>query len=316
MKLIFNSDILFANSLISDCLPNKLSEFFSKCIEHTQEHEVIIPLTTLLEFDRKQKEFADKERKNLENAKEQFSKYDIKHNDFDPNEKIKEPDLITLIKEMGMPCSVEEPTILDYQSAHEKACSKILPCPPNQKSDEMRDLVIWEIADRIAKEEKGAILLSRDEVHTHHRGDEIAVRSNLIRCNSFERAYEALSIETASAKKIKSLIERIQKELIESKLPVHDNYQIISIEKVKFVNIENGTTKATCNIILSSGKGEKISANMSIHFFNKDPFYIHFSKIIIDKNNNEDIIIEFEKKDILDIKYHSQVKKLKRIIKD
>jgi len=316
MKLIFNSDILYADSLISSSLPNQLSEFFNKCTEHTQEHEVIIPLTTLLEFDRKQKEFADKERKNLKNAKEEFSKYNIKYNDFDPNEKIQEPDLITLIKEMGIPCSVEEPNILDYQSAHEKACSKISPCPADQKSDEMRDLVIWEIANRIANENNGAILLSRDKIHTHHRGDEIAVKSNLLRCNSFERAYEALNIETVSAKKIKSLLEKIKQELIGSELPIHDNYQIISIEKVKFVNNENGITKASCNIKLNSGTGQEISAKMDIDFFKEESLYVSFSDIIVGKSESKDIVIELEKKDISNIKYQNSIKKLKRITKD
>lgn len=317
MKLIFNSDLLFANSLIADTLPNKLKEFLLRCKEHANEHEIIIPLTTLLEFERKQNEFVEKEITELQNAKEQIEKYNIKIDEFDSKELVKIPDLIALVENIGISCRVEKPSNEDYENAHQKACLKESPCPPDQKSDEMRDIIIWEIANRIANENGGAILLSRDKIHTHHRGDKDASKVNLIRCNSFERAYEALSIETASAKKIKSLLGKMRHKLIESELPIHGSYQIISIIKPKFINIENGTTKASCKLILSSGTGQDISAKMSIEFFNKEPFYVHFTEIIIDgKNNNEDIIIESERQDILDTKYHSQFKKLKRIIKD
>ena len=317
MKLIFNSDLLFANSLIANTLPGKLEEFLLKCKEHESEHEIIIPLTTLLEFERKQNEFVEKEKGNIQEAKGLFNKYGIKIEEFDPKEIIKTPNLITMIQDIGINCTVEEPLIEDYNNAHKKACLKLSICPPDQKSDEMRDIIIWEIAYRIASKNDGAILLSMDKIHTHHRGDKDAFKVNLIRCNSFERAYEALNIETASAKKIKSLLVKISHNLIESELPISKSYQIVSIEKPKFINIENGTKKASCKIILNSGTGQKIGAKLNIDFFNEEPFYVHFTEIIVDgKNNNEDIIIELERQNILDTKYHSQLKKLKRIIKD
>ena len=317
MTLVFNSDLLFANSLIVNDLPKKLKEFLLQCINHETQHEIIIPLTTLLEFNRKKNEFVEKERKNLKNAKELFSKYDINSDEFDPTIIIKVPDLIEMIQEVGIECKVEKPIKEDYDNAHTKACLKHEPCPPNQKSDEMRDLIIWEISKRIAGENNGAILLSRDEVHTHHRGDEDAVNVDLIRCDSFERAYEALSIETVSAKKIKSLLDNFRYELTESELPVHEGYQIISIKKPKFINTESSTTKVLCEILLNSGDGKKINARMNIEFLNEKPFHVHFSEVVIDGNNsNEDIIIESIREDIFDTKYHTQHKKLKRMIKD
>ena len=84
----------------------------------------------------------------------------------------------------------------------------------------MIDLVIWEISLRIAKENNGAILMSGDEVHIHYRGDKEASKYGLIRCNSFERAYESLSIETVSAQRIKELIDKAWNEVINSKLPI------------------------------------------------------------------------------------------------
>ncbi len=55
MKIVLNSDVIFANSLIKDSLPRRLCDFIAECKKHN--HTVVIPLTTLFEFDNKQGEF-------------------------------------------------------------------------------------------------------------------------------------------------------------------------------------------------------------------------------------------------------------------
>ncbi|MDQ2078475.1 hypothetical protein, partial [Marinimicrobium sp. ABcell2] len=75
MKIIFNSDLLYADSFIKDRLPRHLHNFLVECKEHG--HEIIIPETTLLEFDRKQSVFLQKEMSEIESAKEKLSLYGV-----------------------------------------------------------------------------------------------------------------------------------------------------------------------------------------------------------------------------------------------
>ncbi len=138
MKIIFNSDLLYATSLIKDKLPRQVCKFLSACKENS--HEIIIPFTTLLEFNRKQSEFVNTEISALENARSKLTHYGIKVDEFQPLDLVKLPDLIQLIKDTGLSCILEEPTKNDYENAHRRACLRESPHPPNIKSDEMRDL--------------------------------------------------------------------------------------------------------------------------------------------------------------------------------
>ena len=150
----------------------------------------------------------------IKNANTLFQKYNIETPSIDPEKLPKLPDLVQLIRDTGITCKIEEPTLQDYNKAHQRACLHENPKPPQEKSDEMRDLVIWDISIRIAKENDSTLLMSQDKVHTHTRGDNEASDSNLIRCQSFERGYEALDIATESSKEIRLLLEKVWVNLI------------------------------------------------------------------------------------------------------
>jgi hypothetical protein len=212
---------------------------------------------------------------------------------------------------------LEEPTKSDYDNAHRKACLRENPHPPDTRSDEMRDLVIWEISLRVAKENNGAILMSRDEVHIHHRGDKEASECGLIRCNSIERAYESLSIETVSAQKIKELIAKVWNEIINSTLPIVDGGQVVSIKNPIFIDTESGTTIVTCSINFQSGDGKKIASSLRIEFTDSQPFLFEFKNITIDdKSSFEDAILKFEKSVISDADLNARLNDLKELMRE
>jgi len=313
MKILFNSDLLFVNSLIRDKLPQHISFFLLECKENG--HEIIIPLTTLLEFEKKQSDFANKEISDLKNAVSKLTEYGIKFDECEPSKIVKQLDLIQLIKDIGVPCSLENPTNLDYENAHRRACLKESPHPPDKKSDEMRDPVIWEISLRIAKENNGAILMSRDEVHAHHRGDKEASSYGLIRCNSIERAFESLSIETVSANEIKELIGKVWGQIIGSILPVVDGGQVVSIKNPIFQDTDQGSSKVTCNIQFDSGDGKKLAALLHMEYVNDQPFALKFRDIKIDEAVViEDIDLNFEKPTISNVDLNERMNNLRELM--
>jgi hypothetical protein len=50
------------------------------------------------------------------------------------------------LRATGVQLEVENPKLEDYRNAERRACLHLSPQPPETKSDEMRDLVIWEVA--------------------------------------------------------------------------------------------------------------------------------------------------------------------------
>ena len=314
MKILFNSDLLYATSLIKDKLPRQVFEFLSACKENG--HEIVIPLTTLLEFNKKQSDFLNKELSALKNAETKLTSYGIKVVEFQPSDLVKSPDLIQQIKDTGISCILEEPTKDDYKNAHRRACLRESPHPPDIKSDEMRDLVIWEISIRIAKENNGAILMSRDEVHTHYRGDKEASECNLIRCNSIERAYETLRVETISSQKIKNLLGKVWSDLVSSNLPLVDGGQVVSIKNPIFKHTTEGSIIVTCDINFHAGSGRELAAFLKMEYIDDQPFRLDFSDMKIDgEGQAEDVSLCFEKPTISESDLQDRIDNLKELIK-
>lgn len=312
MKIVLNSDVIFANSLIKDSLPRKLYDFVAECKKHN--HTVVIPLTTLFEFDNKQGEFLATEKNKINKAVQDLKSYKIEVADFCVNEILKPPDLIHLIQNTGIACVLEEPTKDDYDMAHRKACFHHSPHPPDIKSDEMRDLIIWEIAIRTAKGENGAILVSRDPLHIHHRGDQESLEVNLLRFNSFERAMEALDIETPSAKEIKQLLDKVWDRLIASNLPLQDGASLVSVKRPRFRNNENGIVNVNALLKFHTGDGKELSTTMNMDYIFDSPKSMTFTQILIDNSNSMNpITIKLSEIEIPDYDYKKRLKDLKEL---
>lgn len=262
MKIILNSDILYHAYLIKGDLSKKLQELFRECI--IKGYKVVIPLTTLLEFDCKQSKFVETETSELEKAYRLFTKFNISFTRVEPSEVIKNPELIELIKRIGVEVIVENPTKDDLLEAHMRACLHKPPHPPDIKSDEMRDLVIWMIALRIASKDGKAILISQDVVHVHSRGDKEANSFGLIRLKSVEEALEYFDVETPSGVLIKNLITPIWEDLLESGLPLGKEISIIGVSQPRFIQGNTGISKAFSLIKLRTVDSKTLKAYIDI----------------------------------------------------
>lgn len=263
MKVIFNSDVLYHTHLISDRLSPTLDTLLKECT--SRKHTIVLPLTAKLEFERKQAEFLDKATSDLKAAYNTLEKLRISFEKVDPKKVLKAPDLVQLIKDYGIDVIVEEPTIDDYREAHKRACLHELPHPPGSKSDEMRDLVIWMIALRIAAKERDAILISRDEVHTHARGDSEALDVRLVRVKSAEEALEYFEVLTPAGKLIESMLIPFWKDLQDSGLPLPAQPSITGVKHYRFVQGMRGPSHASCELKTRAEDGETLRASVEIH---------------------------------------------------
>ncbi len=212
---------------------------------------------------------------------------------------------------------MEEPTKADYDIAHRKACYHTSPHPPDIKSDEMRDLIIWEIAIRIANEDNGAILISNDNLHIHHRGDQESSEVNLLRFNSFERAMEVLDIETPSAKEIKQLLDKVWERLIASNLPLQDGASLVSVKRPRFRNNENGTVNVNALLKFHTGDGKELSTTMDMDYIFDSPKSMTFTQILIDNSNSVNpvnpVTIKLSEIEIPDYDYKKRLEDLKKL---
>jgi hypothetical protein len=243
MKVIVNSDIIYHSQLVTENMSERLQALFQACSD--RGHTIIIPLTTLYEFDRQQLELVQKEISQLESAYKLLDKFKIRYSKIEPSKVVKKPELTGLIKQYAMNVIVEEPTFEDLKEAHKRACLHQSPHPPNIKSDEMRDLVIWFIALRLASRDGGALLISCDELHTNERGDSEANRVSLFRVRSIEEALEFLDVETPAGRIIKELLETVWVDLLDAGLPLTPAFSLIGVSGTRFIQGVHGIALAS-----------------------------------------------------------------------
>jgi hypothetical protein len=192
---------------------------------------------------------------------------------------------------------MQEPTFEDLREAHKRACLHETPHPPDAKSDEMRDLVIWMIALRLASQEGGAILVSRDILHIHPRGDEEAQRVNLIRVKSVEEALEFFEVETPAGELIKKYLEPFWPKLIDFGLPLSKQMTIMAASKARFIQGIRGIASAFCILKTRTLDGNILTATTEIKSIEEDIQKVLLTNIQIDNKpwKDEQIAIELIK---------------------
>src|SRR5712692_11700707 len=170
MRVVVNSDVPFAKRLISTRLPRHIEQFFRDPKEAGAV--LVIPRTTLLEYERIQSERAEELALSIENAAGLLQSVGVAVPQVDAAALAKAGDLPTLARATGITVEIEAPLLEDYEDAERRACLHLSPQPPSKRQedddeeedqpDEMRDLVIWAVAVRLAKEDGRALLVSRD----------------------------------------------------------------------------------------------------------------------------------------------------------
>lgn len=164
MKVLLNSDITFPWGL--DTLPQQVIALAEACRD--RRHAIALPMTTVLEFERRQTDLMTEARKALQEAAAELDRFGIAHDEVKPQDRIRAHGLDELLRATGVTVEVVTPTLEDYNDAHRRACLHLSPEPPKdpgdkkEAQDEMRDLVIWSVCVRLAREQGGALLVSHD----------------------------------------------------------------------------------------------------------------------------------------------------------
>jgi hypothetical protein len=247
MKVILNSDVLYhSGTLLRDELSRGLTSFFETCRD--QGHEIVVPETVSLEFQRHQREEAEKERGRVRDALQVLDKHSLKYEEVDADAAVREPDLMTLIASSGVRVTDAQPQTDDLREASRRAALREAPHPgTDTKSDEMRDLLIWLQAVRIAREDGGALLVSMDKIHRNERGNAEAQGVNLTRVN-VEEALEFLNIRTPAASIIDGLLQLAWPSLAAARPSLPDSIELRRVRRASFVQGEGGLASAAAEI--------------------------------------------------------------------
>ena len=242
MRIVVNSDILFTQKLVTTDLPSHLQKLPVECARVGAV--IVLPRTALLEVERRQKQLMETEISTLERAYNTLRNAGVNFEERQSGELFSLPDFAELFRSAGAKVVVQEPLLEDFDDAHRRACLHLSPHPPDIKSDEMRDLVVWATALRLARD-GGAILLSRDEVHTHGRGDEEASAVGLLRAKDIDGALELLGVESPTGRLVRLLLELVWDDLRFVGLPLPTRFSFRKIENAAFIQGKSGLERAT-----------------------------------------------------------------------
>jgi hypothetical protein len=224
-----------------------------------------VPETTKLEFDRKQTDLVSSARTELEGAYLTLQRYNVNYEHQAPEDVISPPDLMELITRSGTTAQLVEPTLDDFREAHRRAGLHLVPHPQgNTKSDEMRDLVIWMIAIRLARENHGALLVSRDAVHVHNRGDAEANGVGLVRVKTVDDALEFLDVQTPAGRLLRQLLEPAWALLGKEGLPVANNPRVRSVIRPVFEQGNNGLAFASAIMKVETTTGQLLQGRVDV----------------------------------------------------
>src|SRR5580658_5524301 len=153
MRIILNSDILHMGRLLATGLAGHIDQF---CRDAAQTGGIlVVPRTVVLENDRHQQSLYNEAVTKLKDASLTLSQWGVAVPTINPEDMIQKVDLSVALQQTGVKVEVEDPTLDDYRDAERRASLHLAPQPPGSKSDEMRDLVIWAVALRIATRDGG-----------------------------------------------------------------------------------------------------------------------------------------------------------------
>lgn len=261
VKVLLNSDITYSQG--RSVLTKRLTTLAEACRE--RHFEIALPTTTVLEFERQALESARNERKALADAAALLDRFDIAHAEFKPNDLVRTRSLDELLRETGVSVEVISPTLADFNDAHRRACLHLSPqaaSNPGEKEDaedEMRDLVIWSIAIRLAREQGGALLVSRDKVHTGRAGRDEAESVGLSILPTIEDALRFFSIETPDAKLFIEMVTPVWSQLPALGLAVSPEVSVLDVRNARFVRGPSGPSFGVALVRVRLASGEEKS---------------------------------------------------------
>jgi hypothetical protein len=291
MLIILNSDVLYTNVFVHKRVHQNWRRFAEGC--RSVNAELIFPRTALYEIELRQQELYDFEIKSIGNASALLQKYGIQFNAPIPEKLITAPNIVQLFKDTGATVRVEIATLEDFQDAERRAAMHLPPAaprtPPTDKqatddSDEMRDLVIWAVACRLAVTHGGALLLSRDKVHTGRLGRAEADEKGLQIAIEFDEALGMLGAETEAGKIASAFLSEAWNELRKKGLPLREQFGVKTIIKPIFVQGENGLASARFSFTCAIDRDKRFSAMAEVSDIQENHFHLKISDAHVDKN--------------------------------
>jgi hypothetical protein len=145
----------------------------------------------------------------------------------------------------------------------------------------MRDLVIWTTALRVAKREGSALLVSRDVVHTHTRGDAEADAAGLRRAGEVDEALRILQLETPAGSLARKLILPVWEDLRAAGLPLSPDVSLCGVSDAAFVQGEGLPTVARFRLQARTSDDRLLSAEVELRQSDSTINYVALADIRI-----------------------------------
>ena len=257
VKVLVNSDITYSQG--RSFLISQVRTLAEACRD--RNFEIVVPTTTIMEFERQVLVVAAQERKALADAAALLDRFDIGHREVKPEDLIRTRSLDDLLRETGVKVEVISPSLEDFNDAHRRASLHLSPQPASQglkkEPDEMRDLVIWAVAIRVAKEQGGALLVSRDTIHSGELGREEAASVGLSIAASVDEALRFFQIETPDAKLFIEMLGPLWDSLPALGLAVPHDLTVSEVRNARFVRGPGGVSFASATVRLPTEAGER-----------------------------------------------------------
>lgn len=291
MRVILNSDVLYGD-FSSNGLPAALIRLGEACAE--QGHVLVVPRTALLEVERRQREIVKSQRKAVASARQTLIDQGIPVPEFDSTAVVADVDVRSLLDGLDAAVEVEAPTLQDFEDAHTRACLHEPPHPPDTKSDEMRDLVIWAVSLRLSARDGHALLVSRDTVHTHGRGDSEAAGVHLARVESLDAALGYLDVKTPAGEQLEAMISPSWSVMREAGLPLGDAPMLLSVQNVEFVQGPAGPSVASGSIKVRGQDGQVMTADVEVDVTSEANARLALSNIRLGGKALDDINVQPE----------------------
>jgi len=231
MRVVMNSDVLFWERPPRG-IPHRLRDFCQQSA--AVGARIVLPRTVVLECQRLRSEAAEDHKTQLRNATILLASFGVTVPPFDPEALAVPEDLPDLLTAAGARVELVDPLLEDYVEAERRASLHLSP-QASKKADEMRDLVIWALSLRIARESGRAMLVSRDEVHSGNLGKDEASTNGLLRASSLEDALELLGRETPAGSLARTLLAAVWQPLREAGLPITPGVVIRRLERLSFL---------------------------------------------------------------------------------
>jgi hypothetical protein len=306
MLVIFNSDVLYTDDFVHSDSHRWWREFGSKCCQANAR--VIFPRTALYEIELRQQELLKIEKDRLETSLQLLARHGVNVDSPPVDQIAKLADVPALFRSVGATVDIEEATLEDFRDAERRACLHEPPAPPRKQargakeedqSDEMRDLVILATARRLAAAAGGAILVSRDGVHTSEAAREEAGASQLRIAVNMDEALGILGAETPAGIIANRIIEIAWPKLIEAGLPLPARFSSRPVYDISFTQGNRRMESARFRFVSETDEGARkpLSACVSVTEMDDPKFRFSVESAHVEKSR----VCEFQVQVVVEI---------------